>query len=313
VAANAVLILLPALIILWLATQVRQRRIQMKNVKDFLPLGVFLAVATVSWIWGNIDWDVRFPQPPDLMAVQAAQWSIFFLSVAAFIWGAQQSPRVLRQLTWLFIGLGILALLGRYGGALRPPGFYALFADRAVTNGNFFVLLTALAGGQALFNGDLSSRRRAGLLALALAVPLLGIWQNQQWATSWVPPIVVLLFLFWWRVHSRLVTVVLIVLALLLLVLTYSSLSLTLLPQSEQISVDGRFILWESIIRLSLERPILGLGLTTYRHYHHYIPLLTPGGGQWYTPSVNSHNNILTFFHKWEFWAFWLFPGLWRP
>lgn len=295
VAANAVLVLLPLLAGLWLAARLRHGRLQIEFSGSSLPLLVLLLVATLAWVWGNIHWDPRFPKPPDLLAIQFAQWTIYFLSVLAFVWGSQLSLRGLKQATWVFIVLGTLALLGRYADLFAGSGFYSLFAARAVSNGNFYVLLTALAGGQALFNRDMPGRRRAALLLLALAVPLLGLRGNRDWASSWLPPLLVLLVLGWWRIGARRLAFLLAAAALLGAALAYAAADL-LIPQHEQMSVAGRQVLWSSILRLTLAQPLFGLGLTTYRHYHHTIPLQMVGGGLWLRPNVNSHTIYIDIF-----------------
>lgn len=295
VAANAVLVLLPLLVGLCVMGQMRRRRIQIEYAGSFLPLLALLLLATFAWVWGNINWDPRFPKPPDLLAVQFAQWIIYVLSVLAFVWGAQLSLRSLKQVTWAFIGLGALALLGRYAHLFVRSGFYSLFAARAVSNGNFYVLLTALAGGQALFNREMTRMPRGALLLLALAVPLLGLGGNRDWASSWLPPLLVLLVLCWWRIRSRPVALLVATAALLAAALAFVAADL-LIPHGEQMSVAGRRVLWHSILRLSLEQPLFGLGLTAYRHYHHYIPLLMAGGGHWLRPNVNSHNVYIDIF-----------------
>ncbi|MCB0256668.1 MAG: O-antigen ligase family protein, partial [Anaerolineae bacterium] len=204
-----------------------------------------------------------------------------------------QTLNTLKWVTAVFLGLGILALIGRYGGpvnALVNPWL----KPYAVSNGSFFVWMTALAAGQALFNQGLKRSWRIALFALAAAVPILGFWQNTDWASSWLPPLLALIIVLWLR--SRFVSISFFF-ALILILALFSGVILGSYDwQAErEISVGGRFILWESVLGLSAQHPVLGLGLTTYRQYFQFIPLLTEAG-RWWRPNVNSHNLYIDLF-----------------
>jgi O-antigen ligase len=294
VAINAVVLMLPVLIIIWLLAQMRGNKIELRESRAFLPLAAFVTVAGLAWLVGNIIWDNRYPQPDNLVMVQLGQWSIILLSAAAFFFAAQQPLRALRWAIYVFVVLGVLALLGKYGGDLANAAFYSTFSRRAVTNGSFFVWLTALAGGLAAFDQKLPPSVRWLLLILTLSIPVLGLAQNQEWASSWLPPVVVIGILIWLWVERRNSGLALAMLAPLpLIILAFWQIYAL---NEESVSVLGRTILWESIISLALDNPILGLGLTTYRHYHKFIPLPTGFGGIWFAPNVNSHNIFIDIF-----------------
>lgn len=293
ISANAVIMLLPVLFVIWGLQQLRVRGKRFYWSRTYAPLLVFLLIAFIAWLAGNASWKVFFPKPGNLLLVQLGQWSIYVLAVIAYILAAHQTVNGLKWMTAAFLGLGVLALVGRYGGpfgALINPWL----KPYAVSNGSFFVWITTLAAGQALFNRNLRSSWRIALFILAVAVPILGFWQNTDWASSWLPPLLALAILLWLR--SRFVSVSFLVVLLLIFAL-FSGVLLGMYDwkAEREMSIGGRFILWESVLSLSAQQPLLGLGLTTYRQYFQFIPLLTEVG-RWWEPNINSHNLYIDLF-----------------
>lgn len=291
-AISAVHLLLPALALFWSLGHAGASDAPLVTSGTFRPLGVFLIAATVSWLYGNVTWDPRFPRQPDLLAIQAAQWTIYALSILAYLLASQQSHRAVRWTTFAFLGMGVFALIDRYGGSLKVIGSL-LTASAAQTNGTFFVWMTALAAGQALFNQDLPRPWRRALSVVALSVPLLGLWQNTSWASSWLPALVVLGILLLLR--SPTLGITLIGLTVVGLLLSPGSLPWRSVWESERSSVIGRSILWRAVVQLGLRQPVFGLGLTTYHQYHRFIPLLTERG-RWHEPNISSHNLYIDLF-----------------
>jgi O-antigen ligase len=290
VSVNVVIFIVMLIAGLWLVRGLRQRHLPIIHSRTMVPMIVFLVVAFISWMYGNANWDFRFPRPSNLVLVQAGQYAIFLLSFVAYFMMAQQTTKVLRWITFGFLGIGVTVIIARYGGILGRP--FQLLLTNAGGSGVFYVWFTALAASQALFNRRLSSRWRAALLGAALIVPILGFLFSASWTSSWLPPVVVLVILIWFR--SRLTAGVLIGLLLLFVI---SGLVFRFFDWEfeRELSVGGRFTLWESVWNLAKTQPILGLGLTTYRQYHTFIPLLTEHG-TWYQPNVNSHNLYLDIF-----------------
>lgn len=290
VAINVVILIVPLIAAIWVLKGMRHRQVNVARSRTMLPMLVFLAAAFISWLYGNATWDIGFPQPGNLYLIQTGQYAIFVLSFMAYFIAAQQSVRVLRWLTYGFLVFGILALIGRYGGPIGQP--FSVLTSNAAGNGAFFVWFTALAAGQGLYNRKLKSKWRIILVVAAISVPVLGFFFNTSWTSSWLPPLVVLMFLIWLR--SRFSASVLAVF-LILFVLSGLVFQFYDWEFERELSVGGRLILWESVWNLAKEQPILGLGLTTYRQYHVFIPLLTEHGA-WYQPNVNSHNLYIDLF-----------------
>ena len=196
----------------------------------------------------------------------------------------------MRWITFGFLILGALAVFARYGGIFSEP--IDLIMTDAGRNGAFYVWFVALAAGQGLFNQDLERRWRIALLVAAVLVPVLGFLLNASWTSSWLPPVIVLLFLFWLKSRFSAGVLVALIVAFVISGLVFRFFDWEF---ERELSVGGRITLWEAVWNLAKEQPILGLGLTTYRQYHLFIPLLTEHGA-WYTPYVNSHNLYLDIF-----------------
>ncbi len=290
VSINAVIFIVPLITLLWIMRGLRRHNLIVIQSRTMLPMLVFLAVALISWMYGNANWDFRFPRPGNLLLIQAGQYAIFLLSFMAYFVTAQQSTRVLKLITFGFIGLGALALLARYGGIIGRP--FQMLLTNAAGNGAFFVWLTALAASQALFNKQLKSQWRTGLIVVAVAVPILGFFLNSTWTSSWLPPLLVLLLLLWLRSRFSAGVLAGVIIAFVISGLIFRFFDWEF---ERELSIGGRLTLWESVWNLAKTQPILGLGLTTYRQYHTFIPLLTEHGA-WYQPNVNSHNLYIDIF-----------------
>jgi O-antigen ligase len=290
VSVNVVIFILMMITGLWVVRGLRHRQLKLIRSRTMLPMIVFLIIALISWMYGNANWDIRFPRPSNLILIQAGQYAIFLLSFVAYFITAQQSTKVLRWVTFGFLGIGTMVIIGRYGGILGRP--FNLLVTDAAGSGVFYVWFTALAASQALFNRQLNSRWRAGLFGTALMVPLLGFLFNASWTSSWLPPVIVLLVLIWLRSRTSAGIIIGLILLFVISGLVFRFFDWEF---ERELSVGGRFTLWESVWNLAKAQPILGLGLTTYRQYHTFIPLLTEHGA-WYQPNVNSHNVYIDIF-----------------
>jgi hypothetical protein len=294
VSANPVMALVPLLFFLWLLPLARRGEIHLIRSRVFLPLLVLVVVVSLSLLYGNARWNPLVPRPRNLIFIQLGQWGMYTLSALAFFLAAHQSPRALKWATFAFISLGFLVIVGRYGGSLGLP-FRWLIVQEAGGHSLFYVTLVALAGGQGLFNRRLSLCWRVALVALAVATPLLLFWIDRDLMQNWLPALVVLYVLLIFR-SPRLALGLLIVAVLLGLFLWPHVLGLYDWEREWRLSGEGRLLLWGSVLDLAMRQPILGLGLTTYHHYHRYIPLPLPTGAIYLQPSVNSHNVLIDVF-----------------
>src|SRR5262249_10952916 len=167
-----------------------------------------------------------------------------------------QDLRWLAWLTWLFVALGAVYIAGRALPILGPltsrvfqPG-----ADTAL----FWIWLTAMAGGQALFNRALGYPARLLLGAIALATLCTGFLLVQSWISGWLPSLVALVALVWlrsWRLG------LLATFAGIVAVQLYQPDLLSNLVTLKEYSTETRQEAWQILFgQIIPASPILGLG-----------------------------------------------------
>ena len=156
-----------------------------------LPLLGLCVVPGLSFIYGSQPL-VRFASTAPVTA-QLGGLAIFVLSGAAFLVARSQlrDTRWLRRLTWLFLLLGGLYIVGRLTPELGPH-ITRLFVREVSGGAVFWIWLVALAFGQALLNRDLRPRWRLLLGALTASTLFVGLFQAREWVSGWLPPLVAL-------------------------------------------------------------------------------------------------------------------------
>jgi hypothetical protein len=149
------------------------------------------AAAGLGFLAGQVP---RFPAAPAPLAAQAGGLAVFWLSAAALLLAARQlrEPPWLARLTWTFLGLGALYVAGRLlAGGVHGPLPDRFLAGR-VPGSLFWTWLVALAAAQAAFNRALGGPARLALGALAAATLGVGLAQEPEWLSGWLPPLVAL-------------------------------------------------------------------------------------------------------------------------
>ncbi len=279
---HSVVLLIPLLMVIWVADMLRQRSFRLAQSQVNLPLLLFGFSAVLSFLVGNSPW--HFFAGTASLQSQLGGLAIFLLSAVVFLLTANlvKEQRWLEWLVWLF-----LALAGAYIVSRILPGLGWVtnrFAPGS-TGSIFWVWVVALAGGQAFFNRTLSTRVRLVLFALVIGTLYVGWFQGRAWLSGWLPPLVALVALVWlysWRL-GLLVTV-----AGALVVLIRDPGLVTGLVSAKQYSIDTRLVAWqimfENIIPIN---PILGLGPANYYFYTPMFPILG------YYVSFNSHNQYV--------------------
>ncbi|MHB1295234.1 MAG: O-antigen ligase family protein [Anaerolineae bacterium] len=291
VVLNVATLLVPALLVLWVADILRRGEVHIAPTATNRPLLLFVLAGLLSLVVGNALWDPTVPRPTNMTVVQFAQWSIIAFSSAAFWLMANlaSSETALRRLTWLFLGIaGVTAVV-----RVLPGGGVLLnqVATEAVTRSPFWMLLAALSGGQLLFNRELAARERGYLIIVVAAVLYYAFIVDRSVASTWISVSVVAALLVWFR-YPR-VRRPMLVLALLA--------SPFVLPRLFEFgggeaeweqSGGSRLVLIGRVIEVTLHNPITGLGPASYRPYANVQPL-SYGGAYWVNPQISSHNNYV--------------------
>jgi len=280
---HAGVLLLSLLTGLWVLEMIaHQRRVWLASSRPILPLLIFLVIAVLAFLGGQLPW---FPLAPAPMRAQIAGLAIFLLSGGAFLLVAHQIRDIywLKWLTWIFLALGALYVMGRLA-----PGL-GRFADRLFQNGVFnhslfWTWLVALAFSQATFNRRLHLHWRLLLGGLVLAAFWIGLFQTRWWAAGWLPPLVAVVTILWVGApHLRLLAT----LASGAVVALDIQKVIGLVMINEQYSAMTRWEAWRILAEIVKVNPVLGLGPANYYYYTPLYPILG-----WYV-QFNSHNQYV--------------------
>jgi len=296
VALNPAALLIPAVTGVWLLDRMRRGRIHLVASPVNWPLALFLLAGLLSLLIGRATWSPFVPTKSNFLLVQLAQWSIFAFSALAFWLTANLAAdeRTLWRLTALFLLVGGGVAIARLLPGL--DGLVGRVTTAAFIRAPFWVLLTALAGGQLLWNRQLSLAWRGFLGAVLLAALGYALVDQQEAASNWVGIGAALGMLVWLR-FPRLR-------GLLLVLVVILALSGMLFPTiydfaggdaEWQESGGSRLVLIKRVIEVTLRNPITGLGPAAYRPYANMKPLPYQGAF-WVAPQINSHNNYVDLF-----------------
>jgi len=298
VSLNAAVLGVIGLVILGIIQKSFHRDWRLVPSRLYRPLIALSIVSILSLFVGNITWDLSVPRPPNMLLVQIGQLAIYFLSFLMFWFTAFMISDLswLRRLTYALIitgGVGmVLVLFSTLLGVRLPVNSMML--------NMFTVWLVPLTFVMIGADPELTAQKRRLLVgALALAVAAIAwIWFiRADWIGGWGPPMVALGILLWFRYPRLRIPIVLVALTILIFIGAEAFL-LTFdfdLEEKWDISGGSRVTLWRSVIELASPRPLLGLGIAAYRHYHFLKPLAY-GRALWIRPTVSAHNMFVDMF-----------------
>jgi hypothetical protein len=296
VTVNPVTLLIPAVALVWLLDQVRRGQVRVVPSPVNLPLALFLGASLLSLLIGRATWDPFVAVKGNFLLVQLAQWGIFAFSALALWLTANlvTDQRTLWRLTAFFLllggGVAILRLVPGLGAVLGRV------TTAAFIRAPFWVLLAALAGGQLLWNRQLSLAWRGFLIAALLATLVYALVDQQEAASNWVGIGAVAGVLVWLRFPRLRGPLVALVLILALLgVLAPAVYDFAGGENEWNESGGSRLVLIERVVDVTMRNPITGLGPAAYRPYANATPLRYQGAN-WLAPTVNSHNNYVDIF-----------------
>ena len=295
VSLNPATMLVPVVLVLW-GVGLLRRHARFVPTRANLPLLLFLAASLLSLLIGRATWDPAVPVRSSFLVVQLAQWAIFAFSAGAF-W---LTGNLIKDERWLWRLTAAFLLVGGGLAILRVlPGTGAIasrFTTQAFTPAAFWMLLTAVAAGQLLYNRALSLPWRAFLLAVLGACLVYAFVQQRQTVSNWLGLIAVLGVLLWLRLPRLRWAMVILVVALLALGVLGSAIYEFAGGNAEWDESGGsRLALIGRVIEVTMRNPITGLGPAVYRPYANMKPLLY-GRAYWVAPQINSHNNYVDLF-----------------
>lgn len=293
---NPVTLLIPAVAAIWVLDMIRRRAIRFTPSPVNRPLLLFLGASLLSLFIGRAIWDPATPVKDNFILVQLAQWAIFAFSALAFWLTANlvMDEKFLWRLTAAFL------LVGGGVAILRPlPGLGVLathLATAAFIRAPFWVLLAALAGGQLLWNRQLSPPWRLFLGAALVATLAYAFVEQQEAASNWVGIAAVAAVLIWLRFPRLRWPLVTLILILAPIGILFSAVyNFAGGDQEWEVSGGSRLVLIQRVVEVTLRNPLTGLGPAAYRPYANVKPLPYQRA-YWVAPLINSHNNYVDLF-----------------
>ncbi len=299
VSLNLSALLIPALFVIWLLIRMNRHDIRLVASPTTRPLIAFLILVILSIFISNVIWDPNVPRRDNFVLVQFGQWAIWGFSAFAFwlVGNFIKQEVWLRRLTATFLLIGGILAIVRVLPA--GSGVVDVVGTHAITRAPFWMLLTALAAGQLIFNHTLSKRWRVFLIAILLSVLSYSFFGEQQERTSnWASVGTVIGVLLWLRLPKLRLLVVGVV-----AILTVSGVLFQTIydfaggDAKWTESGASRGVLIARVLEDSMRNPITGIGPAAYRWYGMTRPLGYEGAW-WVQPLVNSHNNYVDIFSQ---------------
>ena len=154
--------------------------------------------------------------------------------------------------------------------------------------------ITALAGGQLVFNRNLSKLVRALMVAILAVVFVYALFRQRDVVSNWIGVAAVVGTLIWLRIPKQRWTIV--VLVVIALAIGFPIIYEFAGGEDEWAESGGsRLSLIGRVIEVTMRNPITGLGPAAYRPYARMEPL-EYRGAYWSIPLVSSHNNYVDIF-----------------
>ena len=238
------------------------KRVQLIKSRPIRPLIALILVACLSFGFGQLGWFSYASTAP--LDAQIGGLFIFFLSIGAFLIAAHQIDlRWLQVITFLFIGLGAVFILGWLVPSIGSitNGY---FQRAPVSNSMFWTWLVALAFGQAVFNRKLHLGWRVILGLVVVLTLYVAYFLNSGWKAGYLPPLVAIAATISarsWRVGLAI--------ALLSIVPAISLFSDAV--ATDEYSYSTRLDAWLIMLEIIKVSPILGLGPANYYHYTRFF------------------------------------------
>jgi hypothetical protein len=254
-----------------------RKTFQLVPSRTMLPILAFACVSILSFYLGQFSW-FPFARNAPIVA-QLGGLTINLLSVGAFFLVAHlvDDLRKLQMLTWSFIILGSIYILGRF----MEQGWIDRVYQIGFTSGSlFWTWLAALMAGQAVSNRRMHPALRLALGAMVFLTMFVAIKQAYDWKSGWFPPLVaiavIIIARYWHRVRYF---------APLALIPFYFLVTTSI--GQEDWSWSTRLDAWAIVLNIASVSPILGTG---FANYYWYTPLFRIRG---YAVVFNSHSQFV--------------------
>jgi len=299
---NATVLILSFLIVLWLGDMfIQKRQLRLLPFQPIVAILAFIIVSIIGYGFGQLNW---FSVQGAPSRAQLGGFIIFLLSAGAFLLVAHQANiRGLKWMTWVFIGLGGLYIIGRNIPQVGILTSKLNFFQIGSVDSLFWTWLVAITFSQAVFNSTLAPRWRLLLGLLVVGTFIISLGTARDWTSGWLPPIIAILVILF-VAAPRFGIFAMLIAGIFLLINVQG-----LLVQNNQYSIFTREEAWAILWNIIKASPIFGTGFANYYFYTSLFPI-----NGYYVP-FNSHNNyvdiiaqtgiigMICFF--WFFWTVW--------
>jgi hypothetical protein len=273
------------LIGLWfLRMFVIQRNIPIKSSRVTLPAFLFCLAILISFIAGNIN-PIPFASDKASLPAQIGGGLLYVLSITTFLYVGSQIHKLswLKAITWLF-----LILSGFYLVGFEIPKFWNIsskFYNTSSTGSMFWIWIVALSAGQLLFNNKIRLVGKLFMGGLILLTLYIGWFYNKEWVSGWLPPLLALWVIVFFR--NLRYGLILTLIGATFLILNFTTFNAEVMTTTQQYSIESRAWTLPILFQLLKYSPILGLGPANYYHYTTLYPI------NGFYVEFNSHNNYV--------------------
>ncbi len=241
------------------------------------PAVSLVLVWVLAYLWSNVELDPLVQVWPTYWMVQLGGLGVVVISVGVMLLAMQIDHRGpwIEVATWSLIGLGTLVVVDYYLNGTKGLSFME-------AGGLFTMWVVALSFSQALFNAQLSRSLRVVLLVISLAWEYKAAIQQTSWFSGWLPTLVVLVALVFFR--SRLAFVGLALVAAFVGFWQLDRIYAVVWGMTVEKGDLTRLDIWQQSLDLFGRHPILGTGPAGYAVYFQNVYAGSPY-------SMSTHNN----------------------
>jgi O-antigen ligase len=275
---NMATVMVALMLGLWIMDMfIVQRNFVLIRSRVMIPIITFLVIAILAFGMGQIPWFVFARQAP--ITAQVGGFAIFIFSIGGMLLSAHliKDTRWLKNVVWAFLILAGIYVASR---VLRLSPISRLYNAGYVAQSMSWTWLIALAFSQLIYNNKLTNRTKGMLVALVILTFYVGVFQDFDWKSGWVPALLAVLILLGLR-YRRLVVFAIPFVGL---AAVYAA---TKLIGTDEYSWGTRNDAWRIVLEISRVSPLLGMG---FSNYYWYTPLFPIRG--WHV-SFNSHSQFI--------------------
>lgn len=227
-----------------------------------LPIILFTIALLMSWLVGYfvLDWRIRLPA--DVIIVQAGQFVIYTLSLAAFLLTANNpvSARWLRRIVLVVIVIGVITMVGQTVFGHRLDRIFRSMRGAALMWPVVFIF------GQLLFNPRLKNHWRIAGWGVLAVWAVWALTFQFAWKSAWVPAAMSFALMLWFK-DRRLALLLGVVGAVIGGILYFNTTYIFNQALAREDASLNRPLIWYDVARMANRSPVFGLGLANYEYY----------------------------------------------